>query len=112
MNSYQSSDFTKLDDSALLSMRAEMRAELEELPANSAAHAALIRVYDASTEEVTERARKAWTSTDLGEIQMDDDLRKRLLAIDVLLQEPDDISDTLETELYSLRDKLQAAALS
>jgi hypothetical protein len=43
---------------------------------------------------------------------MDDDLRKRLLAIDVLLQEPNDISDTLETELYALRDRLQALALS
>jgi len=30
------------------------------LPENSADRAALIRVYDASTEEVTERARKAW----------------------------------------------------
>jgi hypothetical protein len=43
---------------------------------------------------------------------MDDDLRKRLLAIEVLLQEPDDISDGLEAELYALRDKLQAIALS
>jgi hypothetical protein len=43
---------------------------------------------------------------------MDDDLRKRLLAIEVLLQEPEDISDALEAELYALRDKLQATALS
>jgi hypothetical protein len=43
---------------------------------------------------------------------MDDDLRKRLLAIEVLLQEPEDISDALETELYALRDKLQAVALA
>jgi hypothetical protein len=112
MSSVQLPDFTRLDDSALLSMRAQMRAELERLPANSAARAALIRVYDASTEEVTHRARKAWTRTELGETQMDDDLRKRLLAIEVLLQEPEDISDALETELYSLRDKLQAMALS
>jgi hypothetical protein len=61
MSSLQPPDFTKLDDSALLSMRAEMRAELERLPANSAAHTTLIRIYDASTEEVTDRARKAWT---------------------------------------------------
>ena len=46
------------------------------------------------------------------ETEMDDDLRKRLLAIEVLLQEPEDISDALETELYTLRDKLQAVALS
>jgi hypothetical protein len=43
---------------------------------------------------------------------MDDDLRKRLLAIEVLLQEPDDLTDPLEAELYLLRDKLQALALS
>lgn len=43
---------------------------------------------------------------------MDDDLRKRLLAVEVLLQEPEDISDALESELYALRDRLEAAALS
>jgi hypothetical protein len=43
---------------------------------------------------------------------MDDDLRKRLLAIEILLQEPEDISDSLEAELYALRDKLQTLALS
>lgn len=32
--------------------------------------------------------------------------RKRLLAIDVLLEEPEEISDGLEGELYALRDKL------
>ncbi len=112
MSSVQLPDFTRLDDSALLSMRARMRAELERMPENSPARAALIRVYDASTEEVNERARKAWSRDQLREGQMDDDLRKRLLAIEVLLQEPEDISDALETELYALRDKLQAVALS
>jgi hypothetical protein len=43
---------------------------------------------------------------------MDDDLRKKLLAIEVLLEDPEDISDGLEAELYALRDKLQALALS
>jgi hypothetical protein len=43
---------------------------------------------------------------------MDDDLRKRLLAIEVLLSEPEDISDGLEADLYALRDKLQTIALS
>jgi hypothetical protein len=56
----QPPDFTKLDDSALLSARAQMRAELERLPLNSAAHAALVRVYDTSTAEVNDRARRAW----------------------------------------------------
>jgi hypothetical protein len=63
MSSDQAPDFTKLDDSALLSMRARMRAELEQLPANSTARAELIHVYDASTEEITDRARKAWART-------------------------------------------------
>jgi hypothetical protein len=43
---------------------------------------------------------------------MDDDLRKKLLAIEVLLEDPEGISDGLEAELYVLRDKLQALALS
>jgi len=43
---------------------------------------------------------------------MDDYTRKRLLAIEVLLEEPEEISDILETELYSLRDRLQTVALS
>ena len=54
-------DFTQLDDSALLSRRAEMRAELERLPPGSPDHAALTVRYDRSTEEVNARARKAWS---------------------------------------------------
>jgi hypothetical protein len=56
-----SGDFTQMDDSALLSMRAEMRAELERLPPASPAHAALTALYDKTTEEVDDRARRAWT---------------------------------------------------
>jgi hypothetical protein len=41
----------------------------------------------------------------------DDCTRKRLLAIDVLLEEPEEISDGLEAELYSLRDRLHLIAL-
>ena len=54
-------DFTKLDDSALISTRAQMRAELERLPPHSVGRDALSRAYDASTEEIDDRARKAWT---------------------------------------------------
>jgi hypothetical protein len=43
---------------------------------------------------------------------MDDGLRKKLLAIEVLLEDPEDISDGLESELYLLRDRLQVLALS
>jgi hypothetical protein len=54
-------DFTQLDDSALISRRAQMRAELERLPPRSAGHDALSRAYDASTGEINARARAAWT---------------------------------------------------
>jgi hypothetical protein len=60
MNTDQLPDFTELDDSALLSLRARMREELAELPPHSPELAALTCVYDASTEEITERARRAW----------------------------------------------------
>jgi hypothetical protein len=58
-----SDDFTQLDDSALLSRRVEMRAELQRLPPTSPGHAALTALYDKSTDEVNERARKAWSAT-------------------------------------------------
>jgi hypothetical protein len=54
-------DLRLLDDSALLSRRAEMRAELERLPPASPGYAALTAVYDLSTVEVNERARRAWS---------------------------------------------------
>jgi hypothetical protein len=41
----------------------------------------------------------------------EDGTRKRLLAIDVLLEEPEEISDALEAELYALRDRLHVRAL-
>jgi hypothetical protein len=56
-----SQNFTLLDDSALLSRRAEMRAELERLPPGSPGYAALSALYDQSTAEVNERARRAWS---------------------------------------------------
>jgi hypothetical protein len=56
-----SEDFTRLDDSALLSKRAEMRAELGRLPPASPGHAVLSALYDQSTREVNDRARKAWS---------------------------------------------------
>ena len=50
-----------IDDSALLAMRAKMRTELERLPPASPGHAALTALYDKTTEEVDDRARRAWT---------------------------------------------------
>jgi len=55
-------DFTKLDDSALLSRRAQMRAELKLLSPVSGEYASLAALYDKSTEEVNDRARKAWSN--------------------------------------------------
>ena len=43
---------------------------------------------------------------------MDDCLRKRMLAVGVLLEVPEDIPDGLEAELYAYRDRLEAEALS
>jgi hypothetical protein len=57
----ENEDFGKLDDSALLSWRAEVRAELERLPPGSPSHAALTARYDRSTAEVNDRARRAWS---------------------------------------------------
>lgn len=53
-------DLTAVDDTALLDMRAQMRAELERLPPGSPGHAALTTRYDRSTAEVDARARTAW----------------------------------------------------
>jgi hypothetical protein len=54
-------DFTQLDDATFISWGAERRAEIQRLPPHSAAHDALSRAYDASTDEVNARARAAWT---------------------------------------------------
>jgi hypothetical protein len=53
-------DFTRLDDTALLSAREQMRVELQRLPLNSPGHAVLAARYDASLDELVERARTAW----------------------------------------------------
>jgi hypothetical protein len=59
----EESDFSQLDDSALISLREEMRAELERLPAFSADRAELAARYDLTTVEINERARAAWSRT-------------------------------------------------
>ena len=53
--------FTQLDDSTPLTWRANTRAELERLPPGSPDHAALSSRYDRSTEEINDRARRAWS---------------------------------------------------
>lgn len=39
-----------------------MRAELERLPPYSPGHAELAALYDLSTQEIDERARRAWSA--------------------------------------------------
>ena len=58
-----SSEFAHMDDSALLGWRATARAELEQLQPASLEHAVLAARYDRSTEEINDRARKAWAGT-------------------------------------------------
>ena len=60
--SVSNSDFAVLDDSALLTWRARVRAELERLPPHSPGHAELTARYDLSTQEIDDRARRAWTA--------------------------------------------------
>ena len=70
-----SHDFAALDDSALLTWRAEARDELERLPPGSLDHAELAALYDMSTSEVTERARQAWSRADQGANPVNEPLR-------------------------------------
>lgn len=55
-------DFTLLDDTALIALRAQMRAELERLAPGAASHAELSARYDLSTREIDDRARRAWSA--------------------------------------------------
>jgi hypothetical protein len=116
-----SEDFTRLDDSALLGLRAEMRAELERLPPGSPGHAALSALYDQSTEEVDNRAREAWSRTSLGAPAVNEPgtaeamishlppKAAMMAAVEILLAEPAALGDdTLESGLYILREKLRA----
>ena len=53
--------FSQLDDPALISLREEMRGELERLPLHSHGHAELAARYYLTTAEINERARAAWS---------------------------------------------------
>lgn len=109
----------QMDDSALLARRAEMRAELERLPPASPGHAELATLYDKSTQEVTKRARNAWSRSSQGTKQMNDvravisalpPKEAQMAAVEVLLADPESLGDdTLESCLYILRDRLREA---
>ena len=59
-------DFSQLDDPALISLREQMRGELERIPPRSRDHAELAARYELTTAEINDRARVAWSKADLG----------------------------------------------
>jgi hypothetical protein len=73
-------------------------------------HRELLRAHDAYRAGVTADPDPGPNTK--GDTPMNDYLRKRMLAVNVLLEVPEDISDGLESELYCYRDKLEAEALS
>ena len=110
--------FTRLDDSALLSKRAEMRGELERLPPASPGHAALTALYDKSTAEVRPRAEGV-VQGNRGATRMNDAVdvisalppkAAKMVAVEILLADPESLADdVLESCLYVLRERLRAA---
>lgn len=118
-----SEDFTQLDDSALLSRRAEMRTKLERLPPGSPGYAALTALYDRSTKEVNDRASKAWAGASKGTRQMNGPATvetaishlparaAKMVAVEILLADPESLhDDVLESCLYILQERLRGAA--
>lgn len=120
-------DLTTMSDPDFLAQRRRVIDQLWQAGQGSAEHAELATATAALNAEFDRRARAAWSASpgsagaggepsshdDNRETEsMDDNLRKKLLAIEVLLEEPGEISDGLESELYLLRDTLQAQALS
>jgi hypothetical protein len=61
MSMSEEPDFSHLDDLALISMREQMRGELERIPPSSPGHAELAARYDLTTAEMNERASAAWS---------------------------------------------------
>ena len=56
MKAPELADLVRLDDSALIAWRRDARTELEHRPDVS-----LQAVYDATTQEITDRAGEKWT---------------------------------------------------
>ena len=55
-------DFRELDDPALISERARLRADLEHMSPPSDAWRSIKLLLDAATQEIDHRARQAWTT--------------------------------------------------
>lgn len=101
-------DIRNLDDPALLAERRRLRELL--------ARAGTVR-GPRGTGRAVRRAHQGARPARSGEvdgrvmragIMTEDRTRKRLLAIEVLLEDPEAIPDPLEAELYAYRDELQA----
>jgi hypothetical protein len=63
MSNTEEPDFSQLDDSALISLREQMRGELKRFPPRSPGHAELAARYDLTTAEINDRARAAWSTS-------------------------------------------------
>lgn len=108
-----SDDFTQLDDPAFLALRSQVREQLEHTPENQVSPELAAR-YRQLNEEFLRRARPGRTTE--GEPTMSNapglltlhSQAARLLAVEVLLAEPEALADdVLESCLYLLRDRLQ-----
>lgn len=95
-------DLAQLDDPAFLAERKRMREELEHTPANAARPdltALYQRINDGFDRESTPQ---------MGTSQLGTTVLPRLLAVEVLLAEPEALQDDcLESCLYMLRDRLR-----
>jgi hypothetical protein len=100
-------DLAQLDDPAFSAERKRMREELEHTPANAASRdltALYQRINDESGREST---------PEMGTSQLGITILPRLLAVEVLLAEPEALhDDCLESCLYMLRDRLRGAGKS
>lgn len=110
-------NFSVLSDPDFLALRRRVREELEHTPEHEISPSLAAR-YARLDEEFLRRASLAWTQTasGLGETKKMSELAAlhsdtaRLLAVEVLLADPEALhDDVLESSLYLLRDRLQGA---
>lgn len=110
-------NFSVLSDPDFLALRRRVREELEHTPEHEISPSLAAR-YARLDEEFLRRASLAWTQTasGLGETKKMSELAAlhsdtaRLLAVEVLLTDPEALhDDVLESSLYLLRDRLQGA---
>jgi hypothetical protein len=109
-------DFAELDDSALLAVRARMRAELERLPAPlprpCGAVRPLRRLHPGDRRprppRLGQRELGATMNAATAVIAALPTKAARMLAVEILLAEPETLGDdVLESCLYLLRERLR-----